>query len=84
MLIDGREFASREGWIAPDSQRENEPHVMITMEHFYAGDEKISRGEILAILAVMMTQLDHDTLQSHYITPVSHSWYLGGIFDFLL
>lgn len=43
MLIDGREFGSREGWIAPDSQRENEPHFMITMQHFYAGDEKISR-----------------------------------------
>ena len=67
----GREFRSADGFVAHgNSRRRDEPHVVITMKHFYEGDPRISRGEILAILSVLIMQLDH-ALQSYYITSVS-------------
>jgi hypothetical protein len=71
MLAYEREFQSADRFAAHgDSQRRDEPHVIITMKQFYKGDQKISRGEILAILSVLIMQLDH-ALQSYYITSVS-------------
>lgn len=52
-------------------RRENEPHVLHVLHHFYEGNDDISRGELLTILATMVTQMEHDYLESHYITPVS-------------
>ncbi|KAJ9267592.1 hypothetical protein DTO212C5_5950 [Paecilomyces variotii] len=51
-------------------RRENEPHILHVLHHFYEGNDDISRGELLTILATMVTQMEHDYLESHYITPV--------------
>lgn len=72
MLCYGKTIRAGDGHVAHgDSRRKDEPHVILYMTHSYKGDERISRGEIFAVLSMMMTQLDHDALQSHYITPVS-------------
>ncbi|KAJ9222823.1 hypothetical protein DTO169C6_4838 [Paecilomyces variotii] len=51
-------------------RREEEPHVIIMLEHFYEGNENISRAEVLVALAAMVTQMEHDYLESHCIAPV--------------
>lgn len=53
-------------------RREDEPHVIIMLEHFYEGNENISRAEVLVALAAMVTQMEHDYLESHCIAPVSY------------
>jgi len=70
----GRIFKIANGYCAvPWSVRVNEPHTMVTINHNYTADEKISRAEILTIVAVMMTQLEHEHLEEHCIPPVSIS-----------
>ncbi|KAJ9323508.1 hypothetical protein DTO027B5_7966 [Paecilomyces variotii] len=67
----GRIFKIANGYCAvPWSVRVNEPHTMVTINHNYTADEKISRAEILTIVAVMMTQLEHEHLEEHCIPPV--------------
>ncbi|KAJ9364437.1 hypothetical protein DTO280E4_1683 [Paecilomyces variotii] len=51
-------------------RREDEPHVSIILSCFYQGKEDISHAEVSTILAAMVTQLEHDKLESHSITPV--------------
>lgn len=55
--------------------RENEPHILLVLCHEYEGNDNISRGELLSILAAMVTQMEHDYLKSHCITPVSSTEY---------
>jgi Archaeal adenylate kinase len=52
---------------------------MVMIEHPYMGDEKISRTEILTILAVTMTQLEHEYLEEHAVEHVEEIFthYLG-------
>lgn len=66
----GRECSIDDGYVAREN-REDEPHVLIILEHFYEGDEKISRIEVMTALAAIITQMEHDYLESHGVTPVS-------------
>ncbi|GAD99544.1 hypothetical protein NFIA_002260 [Paecilomyces variotii No. 5] len=50
-------------------RREYEPHVSIILDHYYQGREDISHAELSTILAAMVTQMEHNKLQSHSITP---------------
>lgn len=50
---------------------EGYPHVMFMMEHGFQGDDKLLRGEVLAIVAAMITRLQMPSLESHKIVPVS-------------
>ncbi|KAL1968426.1 hypothetical protein VTN77DRAFT_1955 [Rasamsonia byssochlamydoides] len=62
-------------WQPPKGQ----PHVMFTMAHGYLGDEKLLlRGEVLAIVAAMITRLERRSLQSHNIIPVMVFSFMGG------
>lgn len=50
---------------------EGYPHVMFTMARGFQGDDKLLRGEVLAIVAAMLTRLKIPSLRSHKIIPVS-------------
>ncbi|KAJ9230638.1 hypothetical protein DTO271D3_6781 [Paecilomyces variotii] len=64
-------FDITDGYIAwPPDIRADQPHVIIMIDHKYPGDDMISRAEILAIIAVIMTQLQHENLAEHCIIPV--------------
>ncbi|GAD95905.1 hypothetical protein PMAA_014700 [Paecilomyces variotii No. 5] len=66
----GSIFEITDGYCAvPWSVRVNEPHVIVMISHRYTADEKISRAEILTIVAAMMTQLQHKHLEEHCIPP---------------
>lgn len=57
-----------DAWQAPKGKT----HVMFTMAHGYQGDERLLRGEVLAIVAAMITRLERRSLQSRNIIPVSN------------
>jgi hypothetical protein len=49
----------------------SKPHVMFTWIHVYPSDEnKLLRGEVLAILATMLTRLTSDDYRDHTVIPV--------------
>jgi hypothetical protein len=50
------------------------PHVTLTMQHgLDAGeDERLLRGEVLTILAIMRTRLEVPLLKDHLVIPVSY------------
>ncbi|KAF7182490.1 hypothetical protein CNMCM7691_002060 [Aspergillus felis] len=49
----------------------DQPHVMFTMAHEYEGKNScLLRGEVLAIIAIMLTRLASDSLTEHNIIPV--------------
>lgn len=51
--------------------REGAPHVMFTIAHRFEGkDECLLRGELLAIIAVMITRRRCDDFAEHSIIPV--------------
>src|SRR5882762_2792317 len=49
------------------------PHVMFCLEHDCESDERLLPGELLAIVAIMLTRLRHPSFKSHSIIPVSHN-----------
>lgn len=54
-----------------DEEGGERPHVIVITENSYMGDGKISHVEVLTVCAVIMTQLEHEYLNGHYITPMS-------------
>lgn len=64
-------FHVHHGYAVLGPDREQQPHVIVLIEHYFDGDDKISRAEILTILVAIMTQLEHKSLDAHCITPVS-------------
>ncbi|KAN0079258.1 hypothetical protein V8E54_004472 [Elaphomyces granulatus] len=46
------------------------PHVMFCLEHDCESDERLLPGELLAIVAIMLTRLRHPSFKSHSIIPV--------------
>ncbi|KAF7125773.1 hypothetical protein CNMCM5793_002066 [Aspergillus hiratsukae] len=49
----------------------DQPHVMFTTAHKYEGnDNSLLRGEVLAIMAVMMIRLESGSFDQHNIIPV--------------
>ena len=61
------------GYRAPDGS--TQPHVMFTMAHKFKGSRKgrptLLRGEVLAIVAAMITRLESKDYEEHNIIPVS-------------
>jgi hypothetical protein len=48
----------------------SKPHVMFTLIHeFPSDDNKLLRGEVLAILATMLTRLTSDAYRDHTVIP---------------
>lgn len=58
-------------YAALGSDRERQPHVIVLIQHYFDGNDKISRAEVLTILMTITTQLEHKSLDAHCITPVS-------------
>ncbi|KAJ9196909.1 hypothetical protein DTO164E3_4256 [Paecilomyces variotii] len=64
----------RHGWY----DLEGAPHVMLTIAHRFEGkDECLLRGELLAIIAVMITRLRCDDFAEHSIIPVMIFSFMG-------
>ncbi|RLL97217.1 hypothetical protein CFD26_106919 [Aspergillus turcosus] len=50
---------------------EDQPHVMLTLAHEYeVKDDSLLRGEVLAIVATMVTRLESESFKHHSIIPV--------------
>jgi hypothetical protein len=49
---------------------EKKPHVMLAMNHGVAGDEKLLKGDVLAILAALQSRMECAELQKHMVIPV--------------
>lgn len=65
------EWSPQDAWKVRD-KFPGYPHVMFTMKHDLLGDdEKLLRGEVLAILAIMASRLEAPDLKDHLIIPVS-------------
>ncbi|KAJ9235411.1 hypothetical protein DTO169E5_6127 [Paecilomyces variotii] len=66
----GSVFRVDHGYAALGSDRERQPHVIVLIQHYFDGNDKISRAEVLTILMTIMTQLEHKSLDARCITPV--------------
>jgi hypothetical protein len=60
-----------QSFICNDDSR---PHVMFTFSHNVKGDDddRLLRGELLAMLATMKTRLSSSRLKDHLVVPVSN------------
>ncbi|RHZ43228.1 uncharacterized protein CDV56_100528 [Aspergillus thermomutatus] len=57
---------------------DTKPHVMFSLVHEYASDDnKLLRGEVLAILATMLTRLTSNEYQDHNVIPVLVLSFMG-------
>ncbi|GFF42940.1 hypothetical protein IFM58399_06781 [Aspergillus lentulus] len=56
----------------------SKPHVMFTLIHEYPSDDnKLLRGEVLAILATILTRLTSNEYQDHTVIPVQVLSFMG-------
>ncbi|KAJ9396092.1 hypothetical protein DTO282F9_6935 [Paecilomyces variotii] len=65
----GSVFRVDHRYAALGSDRERQPHVIVLIQHYFDGNDKISRAEVLTILMTITTQLEHKSLDAHCITP---------------
>ena len=66
-------FQNRNPRWKPDigAQATNWPHTFFLLQHQMQADDRLLRGEVLAILAAIRTRLDLPELSEHIIVPVS-------------
>ncbi|GIJ98463.1 hypothetical protein Aspvir_000580 [Aspergillus viridinutans] len=68
-VLHSKHWYARDAWQSGKPQKQ--PHVMLTLAHEYEGnDSSLLCGEILAILATMLTRLESDFFKDHNIIPV--------------
>lgn len=62
-------YALDDVWVRMEDQ-EKKPHVILCMRHSKVSDEKLLKGDLVAILAALQTRMDVVGLEKQMILPV--------------
>ncbi|KAE8404816.1 hypothetical protein BDV37DRAFT_282352 [Aspergillus pseudonomiae] len=57
--------------------REEKPHLMLSLKHGIAHEDKILRGELLTILAIMQSRMPWPMFKDHVIVPIMLFSFIG-------
>ncbi|RLL93681.1 hypothetical protein CFD26_103290 [Aspergillus turcosus] len=75
-LLHSGKWRPNDAWRARSAL--SKPHVMFTLVHEYPSvDNKLLRGEVLAILATMLTRLTSNEYRDHTVIPVLVLSFMG-------
>lgn len=68
-VLHSKNWYPKDAW--QSGKPKDQPHVMFTVAHEYEGnDNSLLRGEVLAIVATMLTRLERNSFKHHNIIPV--------------
>lgn len=66
-------FSPDASWVTNNQQER--PHIIFTMKHDVTGDERLLRGELLAIVAAMSSRMRFPKFDRHAVVPVSTKFF---------